>query len=76
MTIIALLQYIFRFAGAIVGYMQQRQIVDNAQAAIIAKNLESSLATLTEAINARDAAIAKFRASGGVPDESDPNLRD
>lgn len=76
MAVVALLQYLFKFANAIVGYLQQRQLVDNAQAAVIAKNLENSLAILTKAISARDAAVGKFRSTGGVPDESDPNLRD
>lgn len=76
MAIVALLQYLFRFAGSVVSYLQQRQLVDSAQAAVLAKNLESSLDTLTQAIKAREAAAARFRSSGGVPDDSDPNLRD
>lgn len=76
MTLIALLRAVLSFASAFTGYLQQRQLIDQAQAAVMKTNLEVALDTLTKAQTARDNAAAHFDATGGVPDESDPNLRD
>lgn len=76
MTLIALLRAILSFASAFTGYLQQRKLIDLAQAAVLKENLEVALETLTKAQAARDAATTRFDATGGVPDESDPNLRD
>ena len=76
MTILALLQVLLQFAGALTSYLQQRKIIDLAQSEVIRNGLEVALDTITKANEARKLATDKFDASGGVPDPTDPNLRD
>ncbi|MEI2387625.1 hypothetical protein [Breoghania sp. JC706] len=59
-----------------VGFLGDRQLLDAGAAEAIAAQLEASRDAANKAEAASDAAIARFDASGGVPDDSDPNLRD
>lgn len=71
-VIIALLKAV----SGLTDYLQQRDLIEIAQAEIIKKNMENALNAVQKAKAARKAAADKFDAANGVPDESDKNLRD
>lgn len=76
MGLLSLLQVILQFAGALTGYLQQRRTIELAQSEVIKNGLEVALDTIKKANEARKLATDRFDATGGVPDSTDPNLRD
>jgi hypothetical protein len=76
MTWLTALVALLRITKAVLDYVSQRQLIEAGKAAQIKENLNASLALLKKVDKARSDAVAKFDASGGVPDSSDPNLRD
>lgn len=76
MSWFALIAALLKAASSLSSYLQQRQLITAAQAEVLQKNMEAALGTINDAKKARAAAAAKFDAAGGVPDETDPNLRD
>lgn len=76
MTWINIIWLLLRFASELLNYAQSRKAVAEAEAAIVARALKESLDALDKAKSARADAERRFDESGGVPDESDPNLRD
>ena len=67
---------LLKAVSGLTDYLQQRELIEAAQAEIIKKNAENAINAVEKAKSARKAAVDKFRDAGGVPDESDPNLRD
>lgn len=63
-------------AGGLLDYLRQRELINGAQAELAKKNLEAALDITQKARAARKIAGDKFDAANGVPDDSDPNLRD
>ena len=59
-----------------VAFLGERQLLEAGAAEAIAAQLEASRDAATKAEAASDAAITRFDASGGLPDDTDPNLRD
>jgi len=76
MSWLTLLQILLSLSSAIMDYMRQRELLNLADSAILARNLEESIRVLQRVSSARDAALREHDARNGVPDESDPNLRD
>lgn len=73
---LSLLVALLKVAGSLSDYLRQKQLINAAQAEVIKANMETALAIISDANKARADAGAKFDATGGVPDDSDPNLRD
>lgn len=67
---------LLKAVSGLTDYLQQRKLIEATQAEIIKKNMENAVSAIEKAKSARKAAIDKFNAADGVPDESDPNLRD
>lgn len=76
MTWLNVLLALLKIAGSLTDYLQQRRIIEGAQAELLKKQLEAASEIVTTTNKARADAAARFDAAGGVPDESDPNLRD
>lgn len=55
---------------------RRRQIMEDARAIFLSEQLQKSAEIVDAAIRARRLAVREFDAAGGVPDETDPNLRD
>lgn len=67
---------LLKVAGGLTDYLQQRKIIEGAQAQVALKSLEAALDAIEKSNKARKSAADKFDAGGGVPDPIDPNLRD
>lgn len=63
-------------AGSLLDYLRQRELINGAHATMVRANLTVALELIKEANDARKNAGDKFDADGGMPDASDPNLRD
>lgn len=70
--IVALLQAI----SALTSYLKEKKLIEAATADLLKKQLDGASEIIAKAKAARKAAADKSAASGGVLDESDPNLRD
>lgn len=76
MTWLAVIRLAFSLANTLLTYVQQRQLITAGEAKQLAKDLERSLALLDKIRKAGDDAASKFDNANGVPDDTDPNLRD
>lgn len=76
MTWLAVIRLVFSLANTLLTYVQQRQLITAGEAKQLAKDLERSLALLDKIRKAGDDAASKFDNANGVPDDTDPNLRD
>lgn len=76
MAWLRILEAVLGFARALADYVERKQLMDAGEAKAIASQLESSLNAVQRAKSARGVAVDKFDASNGVPDDTDPNLRD
>lgn len=73
---LTMLRILLTLSSKIMDYMRQRELLSVAESAILARNLEESIHALDRVEKARSDALREHDARGGVPDESDPNLRD
>ena len=73
---LALLRTLLSLAGSLIGYRQQKQLLDAGEAKAIKEGLEKQNDIIDKANKARIDARNKFNDSNGVLDESDQNLRD
>lgn len=76
MNWLAILRALLGLASSITSYLQERQLIEAGEARAIAEGLKNAQDAITKANQARRTAERKFDESGGVPDDSDPNLRD
>ena len=67
---------LFKIAGNLTDYLKERQLIEAGRAMLVKESLGASHAIITEAKEARAAAVAKFDDAGGVPDDDDPYRRD
>lgn len=73
---VSFLRTLLSLAAAVATYVQQRQLIDAGRAEEINRALVHANENIKKANSARDAAEREFDKRDGVPDESDPNLRD
>lgn len=71
-ALLALIQLV----ASLVKWAEARQAVEAADAKRMAQILRGSIDVLERVEGARADAIRKFRESGGLPDDDDPDLRD
>ena len=76
MNWLAILRALLGLAGTLSNYLREKQLLDAGEARAIAEGLKNAQEATTKAREARRNAVRKFDDSDGVPDESDPNLRD
>lgn len=76
MNWLAVLRALLGLASSITTYLQNKQLIEAGEALAIAEGLKNAQEAINKANQARRAAERKFDESGGVPDDSDPNLRD
>lgn len=76
MDLFSLLKLVLSLASSFAEYMRDRQLLKAGEAQAIKEGLESAIITIEKARNARRNAVRKFRESNGMPDDTDPNLRD
>lgn len=67
---------LIQLVASLVKWAEARQAVEAADAKRMAQILRGSIDVLERVEGARADAIRKFRESGGLPDDGDPNLRD
>lgn len=73
---LSLILALVKAVGALSDYLKQKQLIDAATADLLIKQMEAAGEIVSKAKAARKAAADKHAATGGVLDESDPNLRD
>ena len=76
MSLLALLQAVLGLAGSLTAYLKDKQLLDAGEALAISKGLQDAQTSILKAKQARITANSKFDKSDGVPDDTDPNLRD
>lgn len=76
MTVIKIIHLLLSLLKAYADYAEKQSWIKQGEAQSIRKALENSIDVLDQANKARADAQRRFDESGGVPDESDPNLRD
>ena len=76
MNFVSLLRAILGLASTLANYLQSKQLMDAGEAQAVIKSLEHAQNAITKANKARDISEHDFDARDGVPDDSDPNLRD
>lgn len=76
MSWLAFVKSLVSLTLSLVRFLETKQLLEAGEARAIATQLESSVDACNKARLARDAALQRFNATGGVPDEQDPNLRD
>lgn len=73
---LAILRAVLGLASLLTTYLQNKQLIKAGEAKAIAEGLKNAQEATEKARRARNAALRKFDESNGVPDDSDPNLRD
>lgn len=76
MAWLSLLLALLQAVNSLVSYMEKKQVIEGAQADMLKSMMEAALDLTNEINAARKSAADKFAASGGVPDDKDPYLRD
>jgi hypothetical protein len=76
MDLLALLKAIVGLASVLANYMNNKKLMDAGEALAILEGLEHAKQTIRKATEARASALADFDKRDGLPNESDPNLRD
>lgn len=67
---------LIKLVASMVEWAKTREILEAADAKRMAQILRGSVDVLERVEGARADAIRKFRDTGGMPDDNDPNLRD
>jgi hypothetical protein len=73
---VGVVKLLLSFAIAVMRHVKEKQLIESAQAEVLLKQLEESNELLRNARAARDDALDDFDRHNGMPDDSDPNLRD
>ena len=76
MSWVAILRALLSLSSSVAAYVQEKQLLEAGEAKAIAEGLRNAQIAINKARKARDAANTDFDKRDGVPDESDPNLRD
>lgn len=76
MSWVSIILLLLKIAESLMTQARKRGEMTQAQDALLSRSLRSSIDALQSADKARHDAERAFDESGGVPDESDPNLRD
>lgn len=76
MSWLAIIKLLITLAVALLEQARRRQTISDAEAAVMLRALKESQDAADRATRARDDALRDFDDRGGVPDDSDPNLRD
>jgi len=76
MTWAAIIKLLLSLVLSMVNHARRQNAIDEGEALTVARALKESLDAMDKANRARDDAHRKFDESNGVPDDSDPNLRD
>lgn len=76
MSWLALLKGLLGLGFSLIGYLQNRQLIEAGEARAIAEGLQNAQDAINKARKARRAVVSEFDERDGVPDEDDPNLRD
>ena len=73
---IKLIKLILELAGYMTEYASNKQMIDAGKAMAVSEGLKHAVTAINRADRIRDDYDSSFDSSGGVLDESDPNLRD
>lgn len=76
MNSMAILKILLSLASSVAQYMQNKQLLEAGKAQAILQGIKDAREITKTANAARSDAVAKFDERAGLPDESDPNLRD
>lgn len=73
---LSILKALLGLASGLTTYLQQRQLIEAGQAQAINEGLKNAKEAIHKANAARADAVTDFDKRNGLPDDSDPNLRD
>ena len=76
MNLLAFLQALLGLAVHITTYLNNRRLIGAGEAQAIAEGLQNAQDAISKARKARVSAVRKFDERNGLPDNTDPNLRD
>lgn len=76
MKITAIIWLLLNLVTSMVKWAEARKAIEADEAKRMAKTLKESIDVLQRVENARREAERRFDESGGMPDDTDPNLRD
>lgn len=76
MTLFTCILTLLKIVNSLIDYAQKRQLMNAVQITLINENLSVSYSLIAKSHVARKLAFDKFNATNGLPDETDPNLRD
>lgn len=73
---LAILKTLLSLANNLTQYLNDKQLLKAGEAQAIKQGLESGIVIIEKATKARRDALRDFDKRDGLPDETDPNLRD